>query len=1236
MLRGTRIGAAYIAATVDGKGINEGIVDAVDDAGDDIKGKGTEQGENHGDEFSEGFVSRIRGKIGSRLSSVIGAERVGAQAGDEAGDSFVDRMSDKVRDMGDRIGAELSDRLASNPEQVRRGIDRAFDDDMLDRVSDRIGARMAAGIAESLDRNASTIADALDRALEGAVSGNKGSRSAGREGVAGLIGRLLGEGSRNNFLNFFGKTMGNVASLTEKAATFAGTFASNMGKAGEGASLITRIMAGFGGGGGGIARLAASAPAAVLGIGAVTLAMTVLVSVASALLGVVVALASTIASALVAALAVGAGALGALSVAAGLVTIAFTSMTNAQSKALSSAFQPLKAAATGLGQIMIQQMVPAFDSWSKSLQVALALAVPLAEVMGGAFARAGNIVTEAFSGPGVQMLITMLAVTLPAIIVNLSKAFAGFLNGVSGVFTALLPFVLKFSAYLSGVASDFARWATSARGQNSISDFVDRAVRSLKSLWNFVKAVGGLIADLLFNPKGQQVGNSIFDDMARAVRKFSAYITKEGRLEDWFKRARKFATLLGDAISGIGKIIRKLDSSATIDVLVSMASALETSFKWAKKVYGALEDFGDMVRDFLPPIVTLEDLLGDTANEAERTRDAIAAWRVPEGMLNGAAALNQLLLGPINGGNPIMGPFIDPSLAGLAAQGSPGTGASNLADLINSGNTALNNTFESNGGYMPDPTDPSKGSKGGGRPTKTPEFEGGPVVAEWQNTYAAFVASIMSQLPSLRDEIQAAFLEARDAIYVTVAESAKILRDLVPDLNALFVGGINDALATTDVSAVMDGISSVLQQTATNFNAVFEQTYANANAGIGAAIAARDQMIATAQNAVDAAAQRLAGAGSPKEAKAAQKQLDAAFNALNLAQRRGDQLVAEADAEADRMIAAAEATGAGIARANAILAGQGVYTFDNALNLARGMKVENATLADFAEARRWASERLGEANQKLAAAIDLRDSYSNQIADSIRTFGTLLSAQAKTINGVQQALTANDIVESMQERLDKVKKFQENLRLLLASGLSNEAYKQIVDAGVEQGGAYAEAILGGGQGAVSQVNSLTEQFSQIADELGVAAGSQMYQAGVDAAQGLVDGLTSLSSELESAATALGAAIAASIRRELGIASPSKVLRDMMNDVGDGAVLGLDDQAAKIQAASQRFSDQIAVSPEVAAHAATLGTSPTTQEGGEVSGNNSDPRFRDLIVHTPTEDPHGVAQEVLNEVVGRLP
>jgi hypothetical protein len=180
---------------------------------------------------------------------------------------------------------------------------------------------------------------------------------------------------------------------------------------------------------------------------------------------------------------------------------------------------------------------------------------------------------------------------------------------------------------------------------------------------------------------------------------------------------------------------------------------------------------------------------------------------------------------------------------------------------------------------------------------------------------------------------------------------------------------------------------------------------------------------------------------------------------------------------------------------------------------------------------------------------------------------------------------------------------------------------------VDQGTSLADALLSGGTSAIQNTNSLVDQINGIADQLGTDTSNRLYQAGVDAAQGLVDGLTSLSAQLDSAAAKLGNSIAAAVKKALGIKSPSTVMRDMMDYVGDGAVDGLKNQHVKVGSAASALAAVIGVNP-------TDSRSTTTSEDA-VSGNGNDPRFRDLHVHTPTTDPHAVAMETLNEVTGRL-
>ncbi len=1228
MRRGTRVGQAYVAITADASDLNEEIVDAVDDAGPDIEKAGKDHGERYGDEFSEGFISRMRGKFTDRLSSTLGSKQVAGKAGDEAGQSFVDRLSDKVSGLGDKISAELGDRMASKPEQIRRGIDRAFDDEFADRVGERVGARLIKAMSDEIDREGSKLGDVIDKILTSSVSGNGGGKT--EKSIGERVGRLFGAGSRNNALNLIGRTVGSLTGLVFKATTAAtglfGVFTKGFSQAERGSKFLSGFAALGAGAGGGIARLfttlAASGPIAIAAIIAVAAAATILVSVLSAALALVVALASTIASALVGALAVGVGAFAALGVAAGLATLAFTAMTDKQRADAAKTFEPLHAMAAALGQIMLREIIPAFKTWSGNLQDALVLIKPLAEVMGGAFARAGSILTKSLSGPGIQLFIDALGVTLPGVVKNLSRAFGFFLNGVSGVFAAIMPFVLRFSDYLAKTAQDFAKWATSAKGQNSITDFVERALTSLSALWDFIKEVGALVRDVLFDENGQKAGNSIFASMTKGVRKLAEYLGKEDRLENWFKDGEKFAKALGDSIETVSTIIKNLNNSKVIDVFADLASFAESAVTAIDKIPGSISG---IIGSFTPLVGQLQAVL-DLINTIKGSKGDIGTDSPREPRPEGTTS------------------FVDEAQRGVTSRfiaGSRSLRRDNDDDVIKSlveaGTKTLNETSESNGGHKPDPVSGNTSTSVDGNPNKNGKGKGkkGYKLPERLRDLAN---SILAQARTLADDIRKAGEVADLDLTRAVSDVTTRLGALLAESGNTFSDSLRDAVKATSATDVADSFTTLIQGMAVSAKAAVESARDSAQGALESAKATREQMIASATSAVESAAQRLKSSSSKKETKAALAELTQAKADLALAQSTGDKLVANAQTSAETMLADSKKARDRIEAASAILAGQALFSQDRINNLVSGVLDTNATLADYAAARTIVAERLDLANQKLADAIALRDNYSSGVSEALKTFGSLMTAQAKTINGVQQALTSVDITDNLRDRLTRIRKFQENLRQLLAQGLSSDAYKQLVDAGVETGGAFAQAILDGGQGGVSEINSLTAQIGQVSDSLGATAASQLYQAGVDAAQGLVDGLTSLSAELDSAGAALGAAIANAIKRELGIASPSKVMYGLMfDDVGDGMVGGLDAAGNKVGTAAGRLASRVAVSPEVAQYASRV-EADRTRSDAAVSGNpeGSGPKLLwtgDIV--TPTKDPEAVVNEVLNELTTRL-
>lgn len=1195
MRRGTRVGQAYVALAVDGGHLDKDIADEFDDV--DYKKIGREKG----GEFAEGWSNEERARIieGTKrlleerekeFSDSLGRsarsfenddritqgvrhqlakafdegelshifDRVGTLLGERAGGKFQSTMKASVLDSLEKIQQEAVrgrgrgieglfaspgdsgvslptpefDKIVSDAKRALEMADReytqwwekeltkqenfekkrvqAYEKNMalLKRTQDKVERDLLAG------RNKTTAAAVVSRNRETDASGP--------------IAAFFGKGARNNFFNLFGNVLGSVA----KAADVGGNRLAMMATEG---SKLQAVLQGAG-------------PEIV----AVVIALSAMVSVIGALIGLVTALASAVATALVGSLLVAAPLIAAVTAGLGLMVVALTSLTDAQRKA----FLPLKEAFTGLGQIVLSglsESTKGFTTWRDNLLQSIGLILPYAKQLGAAFGEAGNNLTKSFSGRGFKAFADTLGAYLPAIVNNLSTGLGSFLNGLLGMFSAVMPYVVQFSAYLADVSARFDKWANSAKGQNSIADFMGRAAESIKSVWGFLRELGGLLKDVLFSPEAQAAGNTIFDAMSAKIshwRDIVSEAAKNGDLQKWFAEAIDFGGQLWAIIEALGGTFIALYNSG---VLKATADALSVLAGVINALNVLITPLIDLIGLALPaaignilgpigPVLKGLDTLGAKLEDVGNKAKIIAAFQKGLSSIGDFSfdSLNPSVGGSSkkNGGASDIEKIIKQLQVSMNKAKKNAKNLPSLDSLLGIGKNALSQTSKKYGGLAPN----------------TPEYV---------NPYKKFAESLIKDTDSVAASIKKA----------------------LTNMSKKITDAIRDAAKSTDVSALRDSLLG----TAEDIKATAQQT------------------VDSAQQALNSAAESLAGASSKSAAEKALKKVHDAQRDLEAALKNQKKIDSIAKYLAARQRSTSES---------------------RVQRLIKGLGDQNATLADYAVARARVATKLEAANTKLADAISLRDQFKASVIQSTQEFGSLLTTQGQILGGIEQAITATDITTNLQDRLDKIRKFQADLRVLTAQGLSAAAYKQIVDAGVEQGSQFTQALLNGGITAVQQTNSLVSQIQSASNSLGLEASNRMYQAGVDAAQGLVDGLTSLSAQLDSAAARLGGTIATALRRALGIHSPSRVMFDQMGYVGDGLVDGLDAQHSKVSAASEALSKQIAVSPEVANYAAKMGQPAT------VSGNQA-PIIGELTVHTPTEDPMAVAHEVINEVTGRL-
>lgn len=991
-------------------------------------------------------------------------------------------------------------------------------------------------------------------------------------GTSDIFGSLLGRGSRNNFLNLIGSTvkgsidlvlsLGKIGTKVFDGLTGVGkTFSEAFKEAGEnGAKFFGQAAAGFGAL---ASKVGKSGPGALIALGVAMVSFTAaaaigivvlsaLVSVMSALVAIVVALTSAIVTALVGALLVAGGALTAMAAAGGLAAAAFTSLDEEQKKLLSNSFDGVKDTFKEIGEIVAGPMSEAFESWGDNVNAALRNVIPLAEVMGTAFAEAGNLLTASLSGPGFQNFLTAMTSYLPSITTNLSAAFGSLMNGLLGMFAAVTPWVERFTKYLADAAETFSEWANGAKGQNAIADFMEDAEKAASAVWDTLKSVGGLMKDVLFNDDAQSSGVKIFRSISRAVddmREAVQDAASDGRLKEWFDDAREFGNKAWRAIEGVWDVLKGLDDSGVLDA-----------------VGDGLEAIGDFLSLIAPYVDDAVAVLGPFVAVTLTVLASIAA-----------TAATQLFLV----GSAIKG-------IGDAISNLPGIDRlSAILSAANKASGALNKL-----------------------PGEFPSYQGPFPSSAEGSSFTAERSAPSSSRTAAPSAAYSPLTPASDAVGRAIAEAIGSDGDYGPNKNTERV---------RKVQATLEELRQRLAKVVSVFSNDLKKAMREATRAVG-----KDDARSAISDTIDALRDSIEK-DLDKDIKALERASNKRVRAIERNFKNRDKIREKLVREEEKKLRKAtkrltKASRDLFSETADPLRDQRDFNAKFVKRILNGKDVERATLTDYARAREIMAARLEVANDKLEEALDIRQSFYDSVYNAARTFASILTTETQTVNGIETT-SSDAIVSNLEDRLAKIKKFQENLRILVSQGLSDDAYKQLVEAGVDNGSAYVDALVAGGTGAIDSVNSLVKSIDDVSKELGDQTSSRLYDAGVTAAQGLVDGLKSMAEEIDRTATLLGTSIANALADALGLDTPAKGKKGggkskKSSDSEDSAT-------GKGKKGKGKKGGESVLDSAVSGNSGFSSDSPATT-------NNFD-----IKIVTPSKNPKAVAKETINEIVGRL-
>lgn len=222
-----------------------------------------------------------------------------------------------------------------------------------------------------------------------------------------------------------------------------------------------------------------------------------------------------------------------------------------------------------------------------------------------------------------------------------------------------------------------------------------------------------------------------------------------------------------------------------------------------------------------------------------------------------------------------------------------------------------------------------------------------------------------------------------------------------------------------------------------------------------------------------------------------------------------------------------------------------------ALNSIEGYIVQQTNrLALTAKKRDKVVAQLKGANTKMADLTKQSKEYAASITEKMQSYGSISNVDPENPQSIQA---------EMQKRLKEIKAFQANVEKLRKKGVSKDIINDILEAGVENGSSYAQALAKSDAKTIKAINSTQNQINSASKSMGNTAANAMYSAGINATRGLINGLNSQKKQLEKTAKSIANTITNSVKKALKIHSPSRVAIELgkffTGGLGNGVLAG---------------------------------------------------------------------------------
>lgn len=238
--------------------------------------------------------------------------------------------------------------------------------------------------------------------------------------------------------------------------------------------------------------------------------------------------------------------------------------------------------------------------------------------------------------------------------------------------------------------------------------------------------------------------------------------------------------------------------------------------------------------------------------------------------------------------------------------------------------------------------------------------------------------------------------------------------------------------------------------------------------------------------------------------------------------------------------------------------------------MSSGYSLERQIISLTKQSEKLATQ-LDKATQKRDELLSVQQGVRSQLGGET----TLSSVMDMAVGRESGPVTAGDVRGAFNAKRNQLQRFVNLLAQLRKMGYGASIIQQVTDMGVNEGTLMAEALLKGSKADVQMINSHAKWIDEYANQAGTQVTNSMYAGGINAAQGLVSGLESQSKKVDDAFYKLGKQAESAFKRALGIKSPSRVMMAAADDTVEGAIIGTDKAAPRLEDSMKHLAERAA-------------------------------------------------------------